>query len=70
MNRESLRAQMYQALRERIYQVISEPPCLRCRSRAEWLPEMCSLFCCHDLYEEETNRVMAVVDEEFKRYEG
>lgn len=50
-------------LRQRIYTTISEPPCLRCKSRPEWGPSDCDLNNCQGLYNEETDAVLKLVEQ-------
>ena len=51
-------------LRERIYTAISKPACDRCQSRTDWHPTDCEKHKCHELYEQETDAVMEIINGE------
>lgn len=51
-------------LRDKIYSAISHPVCERCQSRTDWDSSDCDKNSCHDLYAEETDTVLGIIEQE------
>ena len=51
-------------LRQAIYEAIKTPPCSRCKSRPDFKKRECGTHRCDEIYQEEVNAVMAIIEKE------